>query len=351
MTLWRYYLVGMGKGYAAASAAVLALFFLFDLIAEADSVGAGGYSFLDAAAVVLMRLPVRFVELSPVVAMLGITYALGVFGRNVELIAMRTTGISPARLALIAVLSAMLFYLVVLASELVGRPLHQTALSFRMLQVAEQGQPVRGDLWIADPAGIVRITDWDEGLQPGSVELFVFSADDQLERYLRSDQVEVDTAGVWHFRNAVVTDLSSALVKPETASDLSWQPQVYRNLSLFDLPVQGLSMVELDDEIARRRESGEDESAALLEWFKRWMLPLSGAMFALFAAAIGLHEGERGGLGRRLALGVLSALVLYLGQQIALNASLVAGLGPVLATALPIVVVGLIALVLLRRAT
>ena len=81
------------------------------------------------------------------------------------------------------------------------------------------------------------------------------------------------------------------------------------------------------------------------------MLPLSGAMFELFAAAIGLFEGERGGLGRRLAVGVLSALVLYLGQQIALNASLVAGLGPVLATALPVAVVGLIALVLLRRAT
>jgi len=351
MTLWRYYLVGMGKGYAAASAAVLALFFLFDLISEADSVGAGGYSFVDVTAVVLMRLPVRFVELSPVITMLGITYALGVFGRNVELVAMRTTGISPARLAFIAVFSALLFYLVVLASELVGRPLHQTALSFRMLQVAEQGQPVRGDLWIADPAGIVRITDWDEGLQPGNVELFVFSADDQLERFLRSDQVEVDAAGVWHFHNAVVTDLRSDLVRPEKVADLSWQPQVYRNLSLFDLPVQGLSMVELNDEIDRRRENGEDESAALLEWFKRWMLPLSGAVFALFAAAIGLHEGERGGLGQRLAIGVLSALVLYLGQQIALNASLVAGLGPVLATTLPVAVVGLIALVLLRRAT
>lgn len=351
MTLWRYYLIGMGKGYAAASAAVLALFFLFDLISEAESVNAGGYSFLDAAAVVLMRLPVRFVELSPVVAMLGITYALGVFGRNVELVAMRTAGISPARLSLIAVLSVGMFYLVVLAAELAGRPLHQTALSFRMLQVAEQGQPVRGDLWIADPAGIVRITDWDEGLQPGNVELFVFSADDQLERFLRSDQVEVDASGVWHFRDALVTDLRSALVRPETVSDLSWQPQVYRNLSLFDLPVQGLSMLELGDEIDRRRENDEDDSAALLEWFKRWMLPLSGVAFALFAAAIGLHEGERGGLGRRLAIGVLSALVLYLGQQIALNASLVAGLGPVMATALPVGVVGLIALVLLRRAT
>ena len=52
-----------------------------------------------------------------------------------------------------------------------------------------------------------------------------------------------------------------------------------------------------------------------------------------------------------MAIGVLSALVLYLGQQIALNASLVAGLGPVLATTLPVAVVGLIALVLLRRAT
>ncbi len=351
MTLWRYYFAGMGKGYLAASGVVLAIFFLFDLISEADSVGAGGYSFADAAAVVLMRLPVRFVELSPVVAMLGITYALGMFGRNVELVAIRTMGISSRRLAAIAVASVLLFYLVVAAAELVGRPLHQNALSFRMLQVAEQGQPVRGDLWIADPAGIVRITDWDEGLQPGNVELFVFSTDDQLELYLRSDQVEVDDSGQWRFRDAVVTDFTAALVRPERRTDTTWQPQIYRNLSLFDLPVQGLSLWELRSEIDRRRLAEEDDAPATLEWFKRWMLPMLGAVFALFAAAIGLREGERGGLGRRLAVGMLSALVLYLATQIALNASLVAGLGPLLATGLPVLMVGAIALVLLRWAT
>lgn len=351
MTLWRYYFSGMAKGYLAASAVVLAIFFLFDLISEADSVGAGGYSFADAAAVVLMRLPVRFVELSPVVAMLGITYALGLFGRNVELVAIRTMGISSARLAGMAVLSVLFFYLAVSAAELLGRPLHQTALSFRMLQVAEQGQPVRGDLWIADPAGIVRITDWDEGLQPGSVELFVFSADDQLELYLRSDQVEVDDSGLWRFSAAMVTDFTSAAVKPTNGTNITWQPEVYRNLSLFDLPVQGLSMWELHSEIDRRRLADEDEAAAVLEWFKRWILPLMGIVFGLFAAAVGLREGERGGLGRRLAIGVLSALVLYLATQIALNASLVAGLGPLLATGLPVLMVAAIALVLLRRAT
>jgi lipopolysaccharide export system permease protein len=351
MKLWRYYLIGLVKGYALAAGLVLAIFFLFDVISEAESVGSGGYSFLDAAFVVLLKLPTRFVELSPIVAMLGIVYGLGVFSRNVELVAIRTTGISSARMAGVAVFSVLLLYLVVAAIELVGRPLHQNALSFRMLQVAEQGQPVRGDLWIADPAGMVRISDWGEGMQPGSIELFVFSADDQLERYIAADQVTVDEEGLWHFRDARVTDLNAVLVRTETVSDSTWRPARYRNLGLFDLPVQGLSMAELAVEIDRRAGTGEDDTATRLEWYKRWLLPFSGMVFGMFAAAIGLREGERGGLGRHLAIGVLAALVLYLGQQIVLNASLVAGLGPLTAVLLPVALVGVVALALLRRAT
>jgi len=351
MKLWRYYLVGMAKGFAVATGALLAIFFLFDLISEAESVGSGGYAFSDAAAVVLLKLPTRFVELSPVVAMLGVTYALGVFARNVELVAIRTTGISSGRLALFAVVAVLIFYLLVAVVEIAGRPAHQIALSFRMLQVAEQGQPVRGDLWIADPAGIVRITDWDAGMRPKNVELYVFGSGNRLTRYLRADQVDVDEAGIWHFTAAEVTDFDAGAVRPVRVAQTSWQPEVYRNLALFDLPVQGLSLWELKEEIARRQDAGEDETAPVLEWYRRWLLPLTGIAFGLFAAAIGLREGERGGLGGRLAVGVLAALMLYLGQQIVLNAALVAGLGALPAVVLPVILVGILGLALLRRAT
>jgi len=350
MRLWRYYAAGLFRGFAAAAGLVLAIFFLFDLISESESVGGGGYSFLDAVAVVLLMLPSRFVELSPVVAMLGIVYALGMFGRNAELVAIRTTGISPARLAGMAVAAAFILCLVVAATEIVARPLYQTALSFRMLQVAERGQPVRGDLWIADPAGIVRISDWEQGMQPSSVELFEFHDDGTLARYLRSEQIHVDEVGTWHLTNAWVTDFDGERVRPERVAEASWVPEVYRNLTLFDLPAQGLSLKQLRVEMARRAASGEDDVEVRLEWFKRLLLPLSALVFAAFAAALGLKETERGGLGQRLAIGVLAALILYLGQQIVLNASLVAGLGPLMAVALPILLVGALAMVLLRRA-
>jgi len=350
MRLWRYYLAGMFRGFAVAAGVVLAIFFLFDLISEADSVGSGGYTFLDAAAVVLLMLPGRFVELSPVVAMLGVIYALGVFGRNVELVAIRATGISTGRLAAMAVVAALTFYVAVAAVEIAARPLHQTALSFRMLQVAQRGQPVRGDLWIADPAGIVRISDWEQGMQPSSVELFVFRDDGTLARYLQADQIRLDATGTWHFAQASVTDFEQQRVRPERVADVSWKPDVYKNLTLFDLPVQGMSMPELRDEMLRRDAAGEADVDVRLEWFKRLLLPLSGLTFAAFAAALGLKETERGGLGQRLAIGVLAALILYLGQQIVLNASLVAGLGPLAAVALPTLAVGVLAAVLLRRA-
>jgi lipopolysaccharide export LptBFGC system permease protein LptF len=112
-----------------------------------------------------------------------------------------------------------------------------------------------------------------------------------------------------------------------------------------------MSLPQLRAEMVRRHSSGEDDTATRLEWFVRLLLPLSGMAFGAFAAAIGLREGERGGLGGRLAVGVLAALILYLGQQIVLNAALVAGLGPLVAAATPIILVGLLALALLGRAS
>ncbi len=351
MRLWRYYFGGMARGYAAAGALLLAVFFLFDLISEAETVGKAGYSFVDAIFVVLLRLPARFVELSPIVAMLGITYALSIFGRNVELTAIRSTGVSSGRLAAMALLSLGMLFVVLVVAEGVGRPLSKTAMSFRMLQVAEQGQPVRGDLWIADPAGIVRITDWNPGMQPRSVELFVFEESGSLSRHIVSANVEVEPEGLWRFRNATVTDFGASRVRPERIEETSWRPEVYQNLSLFDLPVQGMTLPELDAEISRRQQTAEEDVAARLELWKRLLLPLGCVVFGAFAAALGLRETERGGLGRRLAVGIMAALVLYLGQQIALNAALVAGLSPLLAALLPLLLVGGLAGALLRRAT
>jgi lipopolysaccharide export system permease protein len=250
-----------------------------------------------------------------------------------------------------ALLSLTMLFAVLALAEGLGRPLSKSAMSFRMLQVAEQGQPVRGDLWIADPAGIVRITDWNPGMEPRSVELFVFADDGALSQHIVSTDVAVEPQGSWRFRSATVTDFAAERVRPERVEAVSWRPEVYQNLSLFDLPVQGMSLPELRAEIARRQETAEEDVAPRLELWKRLLLPVACLVFGAFAAALGLRETERGGLGRRLAVGVMAALVLYLGQQIALNAALVAGLSPLLAALLPLLLVGGIAGVLLRRAT
>ena len=62
---------------------------------------------------------------------------------------------------------------------------------------------------IADPAGMVRISDWGAGLAPKNVEIFVFGADKKLERYLRAPEVTVEADGLWRLTDADVTHFSA----------------------------------------------------------------------------------------------------------------------------------------------
>ncbi len=105
---------------------ILALLFLLSLFAflvlsvEMQDVGKGSYELVDAFLVVAYTLPALTVDLLPVTVLLGGLLGLGALANNLELIAMRTIGISPARIAVpIFKLALVLIAIVVLLQTLV----------------------------------------------------------------------------------------------------------------------------------------------------------------------------------------------------------------------------------------
>jgi len=347
-----YALANLGLGYGIATGAVLALFFVFDLISASGSAGVGDFTVADAALVVLLTMPSRFVELSPVISLLGITYALGVLGHNRELVAARAVGVSSLGITLLVGISLLLLYLVVAGVELSGRSLYQKAVLYRALEITNRSDYLGdGGLWIADPGGMIRVGHYGASNTVSDIEIYDFAANRTLQRQIIARRLSIGADGTWRLHDGLVKRFQPEHVETEPFEELVWQPQAHKSNVFFDFPVESLSLADLREQIHERRLADESANTLELEFWKRCLLPGAGLAFGLLAAAFGLRERTRGGLGMQLALGVLAALVLFLVHQVAVNALLAAGALPAVAVTLPVLTIGLIGGLLLLRAT
>lgn len=112
-------------------------FTTFNLINELDDVSPGGYRWTQAVLVVLMTLPRTLVELSPFIALLGGIVGLGQLSKNSELTAIRSTGFSIFRIALVALVAGILWTVSLGAiDEWVASPLQQQALQIKSTATA-----------------------------------------------------------------------------------------------------------------------------------------------------------------------------------------------------------------------
>ena len=99
-TLKRY----LGREVAQATGfvllALLSIFAFFDIVAQLDDVGQGGYTLRAALTYVLLSQPSRVYELMPIAALIGTIYALSKLAASSEFTIMRVSGMSTRRLAL-----------------------------------------------------------------------------------------------------------------------------------------------------------------------------------------------------------------------------------------------------------
>lgn len=105
---------------------LLALSALYLFITQQDEIGIGTYSVEDAFLYVGLSLPQYAFDLLPIAALIGALLALGNMARSMELIVVRTSGVSTLRIAAwVALAGVGLMLLTGVLGELVAPPLEQ----------------------------------------------------------------------------------------------------------------------------------------------------------------------------------------------------------------------------------
>jgi lipopolysaccharide export system permease protein len=333
-------------------AVFLVLGALFVFIDQQRDVGTGNYTALGALWYSLLNLPQQAYELLPITALLGSLLGLGTLARGSELTVMRTTGMSVARLASIAMLAGLLLVLFeVLLGEFLAPPLQATARAqkaFSKLSNVSFGGG--GGAWVRDGDLILNVAGQSSQRQFGSMQIFELSPQHRLIALGHAAHAAAGVRGTWLLSDYRESRFEADNVTTQAPGQRVLESNVsagFLGLAVED-PKQltGRSLWRL---IHYFQSNSLDAREYVFAFWSR-IARTVGVLFAvLLAIPFVLGSLRSAGTGARMMLGLMMGIGFFLLQRLIESGSVVFNLNPVLLAWLPTTLLALATLMLLMR--
>lgn len=325
MTLLENYIVKQIVGGLFISAAVLLpLFSFLDLIEQLDDVGEGFYKTKDAFIYVGYLLPRRFIQLAPFIALLGTVIGLGRMAVNLELMTMRTAGLSPMQISFtVFKVGMMLLILIGVLEQVVAPKLQQKAIAHRAEALA-QSTELGKDLgtWTRDKHQILRIAESPQGSLMRGVEIFFISDDSRLMKHLFAEYAEIKSEKKWELSNVTLRVFNEGNIETRHIDSMSWEPFLdAEQLSTLNRPPESLSPLDLYRYVGYLRDTGQQSDPYELALWRKFGGGLVTIAMVLLSVPF-VMGSVRGGIANRLVLAGITGICVYLLDQIVANVGL-----------------------------
>ena len=345
----RYLIRNLFLGFAAAAGLLLPLFTTFNLINELDDVNPGGYRWTQAVMVVLMTLPRTFIDLGPFIALIGSIVGLGQLSKSGELTAIRTTGYSIFRIAIVTLCAGLMLTVALgVIDEWVASPMQQRALQIKTRYTRHD---MAGNiLWARRGNEFVTVKSLNEQRQPVGIELFYYRADHSLQRYIYAKTATISDNGTWQLEDVNQKEWANGKETTETKESVAW-PSLFAGMSLQELtlPSSSFSVKQLGHYISYLKSTGQPSLEFTLALWQKVGHPLLILAMILLAIPFTFSAPRAPGLGSRLAVGVVVGLLTYVCDQIIVNLGLLYSLNVQMTTLAPPALLLAMALILVFR--
>lgn len=307
----------------------LSMFLFFDLLAEMDEVGVGGYRFQHALVYVLLGIPSRLVELAPIAALIGTLWALSQSAANSEFTVFRVSGLLPG----VAVRSMLYigFPMIVLTgifSEVVAPQAEDFRGRVRDIGVGVNGSQMRSGLWLRDSAqGVspdartIRFMNAARYTSEQTLERVTVYEFDRQQRL--SSMIEAKTGHFvgqtaqgygWELRGVTVVEFAAeggvtqrtlerldmdSLVSPEMLGALVTNPDRMSSIDLY----RYVQYLKQNKQQAERYE---------IAFWKRIVYPWVIWVMMLLALPVAFLQARSGAVGARVFAGILIGVAFHL---------------------------------------
>jgi len=319
--------------------ALVALGALFMFISEQDDIGVGNYTATQALLFVILNLPSYLFQLLPVAALIGALLGLGNLARGSELVVMRASGVTTARLcAWLGSAGLLLAGLMFLIGEYVSPPLGQYARQMKVFAKFDD-YSLGGSraTWVRDGNTIISVDQQSGDAQFGGIKVLQVDPSRHLLSVGRAESASIPGDKVWRLKNYVGTtfaaDGTAGLVR-EARRDV----QTSLSSEFLGLAVAEPEMMRMRDlrgyiaHLKRNDLQSTTFEAAFWSRVARFVVVLLVIMLAL---PFCLGSMRNSGQGARVVIGVLIGAGFVMLSQMLESSGELFGLRPWLVGWLP----------------
>ncbi len=318
------------------------LFSFFDLLGELDDVGKGGYRLTDAVIVVLLTLPKRLFDLIPVSTLLGGVLALGLMADQGELLAMQAAGISVLRISA-SVYAAGLLLMVTsgVIAETIVPPMEQKAHKIRAQLISDSDVTLSGTgFWARRGHMYIHVEKVLGDGMAANVRIFDFDTRGRLKHVSQAQHADILDNRHWVLNGVVqhrLTDrgiTTTRLAAREMGAFLGAD-----QVRLLEMPPHALAVSDTIRYVRALRQSGQNADRYLLSLWRKASIPLTTGAMALLSLGVIFGSTRNMSAGRRITLGSLIGVVLYVADQLIMNIGLLLDWPPLVTAMLPFVLI------------
>ncbi|MCC6208868.1 MAG: LPS export ABC transporter permease LptG [Gammaproteobacteria bacterium] len=330
---------------------LLSLFAFIEFISELDNVGRGDYGAWEATRYVLLSVPRLTYELMPLAALIGSLIGLGVLAGSNELVIMRASGVSLARISWAAIKAGLLLVIFAIwVGEWVVADAEQSATTLRSTALAGKDSLRTGDgFWTRDKRDFVKVRNVLPGGDLVDVHIYEFDAAHALWRVSSAKSATYDN-GEWRLRKVSRSVISPEGVSIERLPKLTWRSQLKPDLlDVIAIKPDSLSASGLYRYIRYLRANGLSSGRYELEFWTKIALPFATCVMVFAALPFVFGPLRSVGVGQRMLIGVLVGIGFYLFNQMVSYVGLVYDFNPLLSAVLPTLLLLAGAIFMMRR--
>jgi lipopolysaccharide export system permease protein len=353
MSVLARYLVKTILGHTALVMLVLlALSGLYLFITQQDDIGVGSYTVMDAFAFVGLNLPQYAFDMLPIASLIGALLALGNLARSMELIVVRTAGVSTMRIGMwVGTAGLVLMAVTWVLGEFIAPQMEQysrelkTFAKFRDFSMAGNRSA-----WAKDGDTVIAVKQQSADNRDGGVYVFKFDPQRRLLAVGRASTASIDKNNRWRLEDYRESQFWENFVTPVNAPSAELETQLspeFLGLAVVDpgsLPGRGLWTY-----IKHLKANGLDARAYETAFWARIARTLAVAIIVILAVPFAFGPMRSTGTGARTVVGIMIGVVFFLMAKMLESGGEVFNLPPIAVAWLPTVLLGVITSIAVAR--
>jgi len=344
-------------GLLAVWLAMTLLFIMFNMLGELRSTQSD-YGTNDVFWFIALTTPRMAYQIFPVSALLGALVGVGGLSAANELVAFRTSGVSRLRLALAALIGAMLVTIpVMIMGEWVAPAAEQQARAFRLSEVV--GQAIIGGprgMWLRDGGDIVNIqlpllsaNRGEQSVEFKNIVIYNFSEEIDLQSVTRAGNA-THNGEIWTLEDVSTVNFSESGAQLIHSDQQLWPTEV--KPELLDSAVTRpklLSLRSLWDYLGYLGENGLDDRVYQAAFWEKVMFPFTVIALVLAGMPFVFGPARSHNMGVRLFFGMALGGMFMIVNRAVQKFGSVYDIPALLTIVLPPLLLAIAAILILRR--